>query len=121
MSSSKNENRKDVRFDRSLVIRFRENHMNKTNKWDMTLVRNISKSGIFFNTTSKFKQGTELDIKIHNPVTTRIDDAKGRVVRCLPDKKNTKIFNKTAVKITEWHSDSKRSFTEFIEQSLATI
>lgn len=109
--------RSDERVNVPLVVQFRHLGVHESSKWDMSLVQNISKSGLFFHSTFRFQDGQELEVKLHNPHTGTIDHCTCSVVRSVPVKEHC-LFCETAVTLKEIFNESLRAYNAFMDHAL---
>ena len=82
--SSDNPNRKGKRVHHHFFIRFRETYPNSSDSWDMSTVRNISKTGVLFNASRSHNAGSILELKLRDPLLNEESSLQIKVLRCKP-------------------------------------
>ncbi|UCD55287.1 MAG: PilZ domain-containing protein [Candidatus Omnitrophota bacterium] len=79
------EKRRDKRIERPCIIRFRQiKPMVSPVQWDVTTVRDMSKSGVLFYSSHYFKPGYELEINLKTPLLKGEISFHAIVIRCRP-------------------------------------
>ena len=74
--------RKETRVEHSFFIRFRNVSPLALHGWEMSITKNISKSGILFNVFQYHKRGSELELKLKLPQLSGERTFWANVVRC---------------------------------------
>ena len=72
--------RGETRVEYPFSVRFRNVTCRKLLGWDISGVKNISKSGILFNTSQPHKPGSELELKF--PILTKESVFLANIARC---------------------------------------
>ncbi len=121
MESQKNNDRRAERIDHHYNLRFRRVAPVLEKDWDMSTVRNISKTGMMFYSSKKYVQGDELEILIQNPLSDDDIQCFGIVIRSGTTPLETmKDVNEVAVTITKIDesktNDFNRSMDFFIKK-----
>jgi len=76
------ERRSSRRIAHHYVIQYKQiNPSLPTAKWEISTVRDISKTGICFFASLHYEPGVELAIKIKNPISQKEDRCRATVVR----------------------------------------
>jgi len=82
MENILNNRRKEPRVKPPLVARFRNITPLAKHGWDITSIKNISKSGIMFNVFQYHKTFSDLELRLKIPMLRDESVFWGRVVRC---------------------------------------
>ena len=82
MENILNNRRKESRVKLPLVVRFRNITPLAKHGWDITCLKNISKSGIMFNVFQHHKTFSDLELRLKIPMLRDESFFWGRVVRC---------------------------------------
>lgn len=108
------EQRNGQRIENKYLLHYRQHVSESSDEhWESSFTRNISKSGMLFNSSVYFHPGSELEIRIVNPLTITEQKQQGTVVRTnLFDEKQS--IYETAVKINEIEDQEKAIFEESI-------
>ena len=118
-----NLNRKGKRVDHHFFIRFRETYPGSSDSWDMSTVRNISKTGVLFNASRSHNAGSILELKLRDPLLNEESSLQIKVLRCKPtgmekvyeiaativgiDEKTREAFEKTIDLFVKQEEDKK--------------
>ncbi len=102
-----------IRVDHHYIIRFREIHPNASHEWDIANVTNISKTGALFNASRIHKAGSELELKLRNPLISKESTLWAKVLRC----KTTEVKNmyELAVTINSIEAETREAFDKTID------
>lgn len=112
MEYSGREKRRYARVEHHYIIRFKET--NSSQDRDVSSVRNISKSGILFYSSSAFKPGSELEIYMKVPPLQKESIFWGTVVRCRPSQR-IKDSYEVAVNISKIDEATRGTFDKAIK------
>lgn len=109
------EKRESRRLKPPFVIRFRRvDAPEGESKWDSAIPINISETGIFFNSTEKFEEGTTLQVKMKDYRIHEENNYRCTVVRSSSSSKFGMFFG-TAVQITGMTDEAKEALRRAIE------
>ena len=109
------EKRQSKRIKPPFVIRFRRiDDIHDDGKWDSAIPLNISETGIFFNSTEKFEEGTVLQVKMKDYRIHEENSYRCTVTRSSSPQKNA-LFYGTAVEITGMTEEAKEALHSAIE------
>ena len=85
MGNSGKERRGHHRVERHCIIRFTQTKPRISPvRWDVSTVRDMSKTGLLFYTSHRFQPGSELEIKLKTPLRTEESTFWATVIRCKP-------------------------------------
>jgi len=112
MDYSGREKRRYTRIEHHYIIRFKET--NSSGDRDVSSVRNISKSGILFYSSSPFEPGSELEIYMKVPPLPKESVFWGKVVRCSPSQR-IKGSYEVAVDISKIDEATRGTFDKAIK------
>lgn len=82
MKSDEGEHRREKRIDYHFVLRARPLGSSQQTPWDMSTVRNISKTGVLFYSSAYYDYGSEIELRIMNPMLLKEIVCVGKIVRC---------------------------------------
>lgn len=109
-----NERRRSRRIARHFILYARPVDLPKpTDNWDVSTVRNISKTGILFNSPHDYKLASKLEIKLIVPNQKKCA-CSGVVVRCLPLRRAKNIYE-IATDLLNIEEESKKALYETID------
>ncbi len=115
MESSEDNHRHEKRVGYHFVLRARPlNPATPKAAWDVSTVRNISKTGVLFYSSNKYTPGADIEIKITNPLILEEITCAGIVVRCDPVEKMENIYS-VAVEIRKVDEISREVFDKTID------
>ncbi len=115
MESGGKESRRAMRIIRHFVVRFRQTKPPAlSNDWDVSTVRNISKTGILFHSSRPYEVGFELEIMITSPLSHQEVRCWARVVRCNPLERIKNLYG-VAVDINRIEEECRETFDKTIE------
>lgn len=112
--------RESLRTTKPMIIQFRKVDGSEDSVWDMSVVRNVSSSGAFFNSTYKIPEGQDVEVNLYNPLTETIDQCSATVVRSI-DVHEHYLFFETAIRFKQIYHDSLRSLSAFVDRALALV
>ncbi len=108
------EKRNSSRIKPPFVIRFRKiDDTASQSKWDSAIPINISETGIFFNSTEKFEEGTILQVKMKDYRIHEENNYRCVVVRSTSNSKFGMFFG-TAVHITGMTEEARQALERAI-------
>ena len=109
------EKRRYPRIEHHYIIRFREiKPGGSPAERDVTSVRNISKCGVLFYSSSPFEPGAELEISMRVHPLSKESIFWGKVVRCKP-RPGAKGSYEVAVDITKMDEATRSTFDRAIK------
>jgi len=108
------EKRHNKRVKPPFVIRFRHIEGISAGRWDSAIPRNISETGMFFNSTDQFNAGAILQIKMKNYRLNEECEYRCKVIRSA-SVGNSANFYGTAVNILEMNACAKAALIKAIE------
>ena len=109
------EKRRYPRIEHHYIIRFREiKSGGSPAERDVTSIRNISKCGVLFYSSSSFEPGSELEINMKIHPLPKESIFWGRVVRCKP-RPGIKDSYEVAVNITRIDEATRGAFDRAIK------
>ena len=73
---------KGKRIDHHFLIRFRETYSGFSDSWDMSVVRNISKTGVLFNASRSHNEVSILELKLRDSLLNEESSLQIKVLRC---------------------------------------
>lgn len=82
--------------------------------WEIYVVKNITKTALFFYSSRRFEPGIELEIKITNPLIVEEGMCWGTVIRCNPLESIKGMFG-TALELTKIDNDTRQTIDRTIE------
>ena len=85
--------------------------------WDMVLIENISKGGLFFRTPTELKPGMVLNFKINIALNKHVISCVGRVVRVRPV--GNPVLYEAGVSFTEINESDAALINSTVEEFLA--
>jgi len=87
--------------------------------WDLSTIRNISDAGVLFYSADHYKAGTEVIIRMKNPLDTEVKEVSchGVVVRCTSSQDIKRIFE-VAVDFTKIPEESKKTIYQIVHYFL---
>lgn len=118
MTSYDKEKRKATRIIHPFAIQCRNTQPPVEGHWDPSITRNISKLGIFFNTSYEYEPGTEVELRINHPHMKNEGKCIAVVVRSFPSKTLPDCFE-TAVYIINIDDSVKGAFYQSIDFFIA--
>lgn len=112
MEFSGREKRRYPRVEHHYILRFRA--ANSTAQRDVTSIRNISKSGILFCSTSSFEAGAEIEMYMKVPPLSKESVFWGTVVRCKA-RPGVKDLYDVAINISKIDEETRGVFEKAIK------
>src|SRR3989338_2476389 len=99
--------RRENRITHHYIVRFRQ--AGALSGWDLSTVRDISKTGMLFNSSRDYGAGSELEIRITTPLLRSDTKGWGTVVRGQPlgEMKN---FYEVAINLTKIEEKDREAF-----------
>ncbi len=115
MQKSPEEKRRHKRIERPCIIRFGQIKPRILPvEWDVTTVRDMSKTGLLFYSSHYFELGSELEIKLKTPLRMKESTFWATVVRCKPTPE-IKGSYEIAVTVSRIDEATRAAFDETIE------
>ena len=115
MQNLPEEKRRHDRIERPCIIRFRQTKPEVSPvQWDVTTVRDMSKTGILFYSSRYFEPGSELEINLRAPLLTKKSIFWVTVVRCKPTPQ-IKDYYEIAVSVSKIDEATRGAFDKTIE------
>ena len=78
------EKRRFKRLNKQFVVRIQLRGI--STKWDMVLIKDVSKGGLSFRYDHELKVGQELNLKINIALNEKAIECRGKIVRVNPSK-----------------------------------
>ncbi len=105
--------REETRVEPPFVVRFRNVTPLAKHGWDITSIKNISKSGIMFNVFQHHKTFSELELRIKIPILRNESVLWARVVRC----SNLELDGMYKLAATLWtgHEETRAVFNKMMD------
>jgi len=114
MENPESNHRHDKRVEYHFILRARRITQARDAKWDVSTARNISKTGVLFYSADYYDYGTNLEIRIMNPVVVGEISFLGSVVRCEQLGNKHGIYS-VAVQITDIDEFSRSTLDKAVE------
>lgn len=111
MAEEQEHHRHEKRIEQHFVLRAR---LADTVIWDVSTVRNISKTGVLFYSSRNYAHGSDLEIRIMNPLLGKEVTCFGKVVRCEPLAKMSDLYS-VGIEITNIDDMYIEAFYKTIE------
>lgn len=102
-----------IRIKHHFLIRYRERKLGSEPRWDISSVINISKSGVLFKASSFHKPGSELELKLRDPLLSLESTLWTKVIRCKPTE--AKGVYEIAAIITRIEEGTREAFDKTID------
>lgn len=83
-------------------------------KWDVSTIRNISRTGVLFYSSSSYEPGSEVKIRIMNPIIVGEIDCYAKVVRCYPLTEVKGMYG-VALEFAQMQPEDKEAMEKTIE------
>jgi len=114
MGDDKGDYRREKRVEYHFMVRIRPVRPSGAAVWDVSTIRNISKTGVLFYSSNYYDHNADLEVRIKNPITPEEIICLGKAVRCelLKDMKN--IYS-VAVEITEINPEGVEAYDKTIK------
>ena len=114
MGSSESGYRREKRVEYHFMVRIRPVRPSGAAVWDVSTVRNISKTGVMFYSSNYYDYNADVEVRIKNPIISEEIICFGRAVRCelLKDIKN--IYS-VAVEITAMNPEGKEAYDKTVK------
>lgn len=114
MGSGEGDYRKERRVEYHFVIRIRPVKPSGAAIWDVSIIRNISRTGVLFYSSNYYDYNADLEIRIKNPIVSEEIICFGRVTRCEPLKDVKDIYS-LAVEITTMDPEDRKVYDKTIK------
>jgi hypothetical protein len=111
METPRIERRRARRIAHRFILYTRHaNPLKPEGDWSVATVINISKTGILFYSSSDYKLGSKLEIRLTIPSQAKCM-CQGTVIRLLPSKRMNNIYE-AAVDLSDMDEESKKALDE---------
>lgn len=115
MRNQGREKRRYKRIEHPYLIRFRQiNPEFLPVRWEVTTVRDMSKSGMLFYSPHYYKPGCELEINLRAPLLAKQSTFWALVIRCRPTTE-VKDYYEIAVNVSRIDETTRTAFDKTIE------
>ncbi|MDO8536025.1 MAG: PilZ domain-containing protein [Candidatus Omnitrophota bacterium] len=105
--------RAEKRIEYHFIVRIKPVGLSGTALWDMSTIRNISKTGVLFRSSNYYVYNADVEVRIKNPIVPEEIVCFGKVVRC-ELVKNVKNIYDVAIEITVMDSKNKEVYDKTI-------
>lgn len=110
-------NRRDeARVEIPFVIKFRDAIPLFLNRWDISCVKNISKSGILLYVFQHHKGGSQLELKLEIPMLNEESNLWANVIRCRS--RESEGIYELAATLLDSDEETRREFNTIMDSLL---
>ena len=114
MGSNESGYRAGKRVEYHFLVRIKPVRSSAAAAWDVSTIRNISKTGILFYSSNRYERGTDVEVRITNPIIAEEIICLGQVARCEPQKDMKDIYG-VAVEITGMDPESREVYDQTVK------
>ncbi|MCX5667388.1 MAG: PilZ domain-containing protein [Candidatus Omnitrophica bacterium] len=114
MGGSESDHRGEKRIEYHFIVRIRLVKPSGAAAWDVSTIRNISKTGLLFYSSNYYDHNADVEARIKNPIIPEEIICLCKVVRC-ELLKNMKDIYSVAVEITEMAPESREAYDKTIK------
>ena len=114
MEDAGNTKRYGNRVPNHHTLRVRQTAPSAKSKWDVSTIRNISETGLLFYSSGNYEPGSEVEIRMMNPVLLEEIACSAKVVRCFPLAKMAGMYG-VALEFADMKESDKEALKKTIE------
>jgi hypothetical protein len=114
VGSGEGDHRGEKRIEYHFTVRIRPVRLSGAAAWDVSTIRNISKTGVLFYSSNYYDYNADVEVRIKNPIIPEEIICLCKVVRCelLKDMKN---IYRVAVEITAMGPEDREAYDKTIK------
>ncbi len=114
MGNGAGDHRGGKRVEYHFMIRVRPVSSSGATAWDLSTIRNISKTGLLFYSSNRYEQNADVEVRIRNPIIPEEIICLGKVARCEALKDMKDIYS-VAVEIAEMSPQDREVYDKTIK------
>jgi hypothetical protein len=114
MISGEDNDRREKRVEHHFVIRIRLVRPSGRVVWDVSTIRNMSKTGMLFYSSNHYNLNDDLEMRVKNPVIPEEIECTVKVMRCEPLKDMRDIYS-VAVEIVDMNPNNREAYDSTIK------
>ena len=114
MENTGSNKRRESRVPDHHIVRVRQIPLSPKNKWDACIIKNASKTGILFYSSIHYEPGSEVEVKISNPILLEDIACHAVVARCFALAEMESMYG-VALEFADMSLSDKEAFEKMIE------